>query len=176
MNGPADKECIRRILDGEDELYAVIVDRYSQRVFSLIVGIVGDRASAEEVAQDVFVKVFEKLHRFRGESAFSTWLFRIAYTTAISALRGANRRETSLDEGRIAALPDTDEPDFNEGRIERMEAAIEKLPPADQALLKLFYMEERSIAEISYIVNGTQSNIKTRLHRIRCKLKILMEG
>ena len=84
-------DSIRRILAGETGLYSVFIQRYSPQVFALIVKMVSCPEDAEELTQDVFVKAFNKLDSFKGKSGFSTWLYRIAYNTAISALRKKRR-------------------------------------------------------------------------------------
>ena len=78
---------IHRILKGETSLYEYFLDKYSQQVFILIIRIVENQEDAEELTQDTFLKAFEHLSSFKAESSFSTWIYRIAYNTAISATR-----------------------------------------------------------------------------------------
>lgn len=83
---------IHRILKGETSLYEYFLDKYSQQVFILIIRIVENQEDAEELTQDTFLKAFEHLSSFKAESSFSTWIYRIAYNTAISATRKKNAR------------------------------------------------------------------------------------
>ncbi|MCS2714378.1 sigma-70 family RNA polymerase sigma factor [Bacteroides thetaiotaomicron] len=78
---------IERILDGETEYFSVFLDRYSRPLYTLVVQIVGCPEDAEELLQDIFLKAFRNLNRYKGECRFSTWIYRIAYNTAISATR-----------------------------------------------------------------------------------------
>ena len=82
---------IHRILKGETSLYEYFLDKYSQQVFILIIRIVENQEDAEELTQDTFLKAFEHLSSFKAESSFSTWIYRIAYNTAISATRKKNK-------------------------------------------------------------------------------------
>ena len=94
----ADEIIITRVLNGDLNAYTLLVDKYKDRVFSLVRGIVKDNAVAEEVAQDVFVKAYTSLKKFRKESGFSTWIYRIAYNTAVSQTRQKKFWLKSFDE------------------------------------------------------------------------------
>ena len=85
--GLGDNEIISRVLKGEQNAYAELVNRYQAYVFTLVLRMIKTREDAEEVAQDVFVKAYRSLADFRGESKFSTWLYTIANTTSITFLR-----------------------------------------------------------------------------------------
>lgn len=82
-----EEEVIRRIVEGETELFALLADRYGQAVHALVYRIVGNPEDAEEVTQEVLLKAFAKLADFRGRSSFATWLHRIACNTAVSFVR-----------------------------------------------------------------------------------------
>ena len=134
---------------------------------------------AEELAQDVFLKAFRNLHRFNGRSSFPTWLFRIAYNTAVSETRRRKREWACIDQARLANLPDSEAErmDAWEGRQEYLDAlarAVGELEPEERALVTLFYYEEYSVSECAGITQMSESNIKVRLHRIRKKLYILV--
>ena len=172
-----EKELIERITRGETELFAHIAEHYAQAVHTLVVRIVGSREDAEEVTQDVFVRVFEHLRLFNFKSSFSTWLYRIAYNHAISFAR--HRRQTfyAIDESRLRKVSD-DEMETtadNEQQIEALARAINRLDAEERALITLFYYEERSVAECAEIMAQSENNIKVRLHRIRKKLYILLQ-
>jgi RNA polymerase sigma-70 factor (ECF subfamily) len=134
---------------------------------------------AEELSQDVFMKAFRNLQSFKGESSFSTWLYRIAYNTAISEIRKKKWEYLAIEEAQIENVSEEEIAkamgltDQNE-QIKRLELAIEKLQPDDKALILLFYMEDKSIEEIGQISALSQSNVKTRLHRIRKKLFVIL--
>lgn len=174
----ADTYYIAKIQAGETEYFARVLERYSQPVFSLIVKMTGRREDAEELTQDVFMKVFRSLDHFQGNSSFSTWLYRIAYNTAISALR-KRKDEWAVMEESIAGRIDEDEAEYElesirEEQIDCLEKALEQLPPDERTLILLFYMQEKSIEDIAAIMELSVSNVKTKLHRIRKKLWRIM--
>ena len=104
MQQQEELELIRRIVNGETDLYAILARRYGRVVYTLVSRIVGCAEDAEELAQDVFLKAFRNLHRFNGRSSFPTWLFRIAYNTAVSETRRRKREWACIDQARHALL------------------------------------------------------------------------
>ena len=171
---------VKKVLDGDTEAFSTLVDRYGDTVFALVNRIVGQREEAEEVTQDVFLKVYSSLKRYRGDSTFSTWLYRVAYNTAVSHVRRRRHRYVSIDEGNFKPVADDDMEDTfsraaEDKRYDDLEEALSKLLPEERALITLFYNEERSIDDISEITGNSPSNVKVKLHRIRKKLYILIE-
>lgn len=170
---------IKRIQSGDTASFACLLDRYSRPVYSLIYRIVLNQEDAEELAQDVFLKAFRNLSGFKGDSSFATWLYRIAYNTAISATRKQKKEFLAIEDGQ---LDNTTEDDLeiiygsttNEKQIEQLEAALELLSPEDRALILLFYMEDKTIDEIVGISGLTTANVKTKLHRIRKRLYTIL--
>ncbi|MDR1331126.1 MAG: RNA polymerase sigma factor [Tannerella sp.] len=181
MESATDGYCIEKILEGRTEYFSTLADRYGKPVFSLIVRMVENREDAEELTQDVFMKAYRSLHTFRGNSSFSTWLYRIACNTAISAVRKQRVEWLPIDEASIADTTDDDAESMmsllsGEERLERLQKALAQLPTGDRALIMLFYMQEQTVDEISAITHLSLPNVKTRLHRIRKKLLALMTG
>lgn len=152
------------------------MDVYGQQVFTLVVRIVNSEEDAEEVTQDVFMKAYMNLSSFNGISSFSTWLYRIAYNTAISYTRKRKNEEYVVDDKVWNTISDTEVDDAlsdeSEAQIELLMNALQKLPPEDRALITLYYEEEKSVKEISSIFNLSESNVKVRLFRLRKKLYI----
>ncbi|NOX84989.1 MAG: sigma-70 family RNA polymerase sigma factor [Chlorobi bacterium] len=173
----ADEMIITRVLNGERDAYAVLVDRYKDRVFSLVRGIVKERHVAEEVAQDVFVKAYISLKKFRKESGFSTWLYRIAYNTAVSQTRKKKYLYRSFDEELEMTDSYDAEPgkEVEESRQKLLTRALLELSAEDKLILMLYYFEEKPVEEISRSTALSVSNVKVKLFRIRKKLKIIME-
>lgn len=173
--------CITRILDGEPEYFSVLLERYSRPLYSLIVQIVGCPEDAEEVLQDVFLKAFRSLNSYKRESKFSTWLYRIAYNTAISSTRKKKQEFLYIEESAINNVPDERAdtvitPEDNEEQIIRLSEAIDKLSGEEKALITLFYYEGKSMEEVGEVLKISVSNVKVRLHRTRKKIYILMNG
>ena len=175
----ADEIIIERILNGDQNAYALLVDQYKDRVFSLVYGIVRNYSIAEELAQDVFVKAFSALKKFRKESGFSTWIYRIAYNTAISETRKKKFNVKSFDEQlERAASIQMEEPneavEEKESKHKLLEQAMDVLAPEDKLILMLYYFEDKSVEEISNATNITVSNVKVKLFRLRNRLRELM--
>jgi RNA polymerase sigma factor (sigma-70 family) len=143
-----DTEIIRRILQGEQALFAQLVDRYQQYVFTLVLRFTDNREDAEEISQDVFVKAYRSLADFRGESKFSTWLYTVVRTSCITFLRKKKLATTSMDNERTLAQLENKESGFSANTIEQkskhamVNAAIRLLSPDDGQLITLFYKGE----------------------------------
>ena len=174
-----ERHIIQRILRGETALYEHFLNTYGQQVFILVARIVSNQEDAEELTQDCFMKAFTHLSSFHGDSSFSTWIYRIAYNEATSALRKKDKELLSFDDRMWNSLSDKEideELDTeNEVQIQKLQQALTQLKPDEQALVTLFYEEEKNIEEIAYIFHLTESNVKVKLHRIRKKLCNLMK-
>ena len=171
-----DNPIVERIRQGDVQAYALLVDRYKDKVFSLVLGIVRSRELAEEVAQDVFVKAFQSLSSFREEASFSTWLYRIAYNGSVSETRKRKINHIALEEDYHQAYGLAhDDHEEKEERHRQLGKAISKLSPEEQLLVQLYYREEKSVEDVSLCLNNSISNVKVKLFRLRNKLRILME-
>ena len=171
---------IKEILSGKTEHYEYFLDCYSQQVFVLVDRIVSCQEEAEELTQDVFLKAFQQLSSFKAESSFSTWIYRIATNTALSAIRKRKNEVIRLDDSVFANLSDTqvDEAleDDSEEQLQRLQRAMEQLEADERALITLYYMEEKPLAEVAFIMGFTEANVKVKLHRIRKKLYIFIKN
>lgn len=169
-----EQRLIRKVLEGDSEAFAPLVERYSRPIFALVVGIVGQREEAEELTQDIFLKAYTRLSTFGARSAFSTWLYRIACNTALSAVRSRRRRFALFDSERGERLPELSDEgeltELDEAQEQALRAALDRLAPDERALVQLHYYENRPLAECGEILSISESNTKVRLHRIRKKL------
>ena len=181
MERMSDASYIEKVLNGETDCFARLLERYGKQVFSLIVRIVGNREDAEELTQDVFVKVYGSLAQFRGESCFSTWIYRIAYNMAISAIRKIKMDCVPIDEILLSEASDEPGDDFFEDsdagiRFDYLNRALKQLAPNERAMILLFYKENKTMKEIAVITGLTETNVKTKIFRIRKKLFVLING
>ncbi|MDR2680183.1 MAG: RNA polymerase sigma factor [Tannerella sp.] len=181
MERHVDNYYIEKIRQGDTGCFALILERYGEQVFSLIVKIVGNREDAEELTQDVFVKAFRSLSSFRGDSSFSTWIYRIAYNLAVSAVRKKKTDCVPADERLLSDVPDEpDETMFGtadtDERLACLHLAMEQLTPEERAMIMLFYKDNRSMEEIAVITGLTETNVKTKIFRIRKKLFVLIKA
>lgn len=181
MNNQDDNLLIRKILDGNTAVYTVIVDRYKDLVYSVVLKILKNQEEAEETAQDTFLKAYQALPGFKQEARFSTWLFRIAYNTAISRTRKKQITTTSIDDKLIENYS-TD--DFRENlsqsepeeQLNALQKAMLTLGTEDQLLVNFFYHNRLSVDEISSVTGLSEANVKVKLHRIRRKLYSEMQA
>lgn len=173
-----DIHIIKEVLGGKSEQFEHILDRYSGQVFNLIAHIVPCKEDAEELTQDVFIKVFRLLSTFKEESSFSTWIYRIATNTALSAARKMKHDTLHLDDAAYSNIPEEiiDEALDNdsEEQLQRLSDAIEMLRADERALITLYYINEKPIAEVASVLGLTASNVKIKLHRIRKKLYLIL--
>ncbi|HVY76056.1 MAG TPA: sigma-70 family RNA polymerase sigma factor [Puia sp.] len=176
-----DTEIISRVLLGEQAMYAKLVERYQNYVFTLVIRFIPNREDAEEVAQDVFVKAYRSLADFRGDSKFSTWLFTIARTSCISFLRKKRPDLQSLDNEKTGLQLENRDSGFRADLVEQksrhamVNEAIGMLSADDSQVLTLFYKGEQSLEEIGRIMGMEANTIKVKLHRARQRLKDKME-
>ena len=179
--GLGDNEIISKVLKGEQNAYAELVNRYQAYVFTLVLRMIETREDAEEVAQDVFVKAYRSLADFRGESKFSTWLYTIANTTSITFLRKKKLDVHSLDNEKVFEVADSKDSGFRanlveqKSRVNMVNEAIALLSPDDAEIITLFYKAEQNLEEISRILRLETNTVKVRLHRARTRLKEKME-
>ena len=131
---------------------------------------------AEELAQDSFLKAYKNMSSYRGESKFSTWLYKIAYNTCLSALRKKTVEHSDLNESIVGGYSNNGLQNLEqEDRNSMLKEVLQTLKEEDRAVIHLFYLEEMSIKEIIEITGISESNIKVKLHRSKAKLKILIE-
>jgi RNA polymerase sigma-70 factor (ECF subfamily) len=179
--GHQDSKIISRVLKGDTNAYAVLVDRYKSYVFTLAFRFTKSREDAEEISQDIFIKAFRALADFRGTAKFSTWLYTIVNTTCISFMRKKKLDVHSLDQEHVFEMADSQDSGFNANRVEQKSRvqmvgrAISMLSPDDASIITLFYKSEQSLEEISRILGIETNAAKVRLHRARTRLKEKME-
>jgi RNA polymerase sigma factor (sigma-70 family) len=176
-----DTEIIKKILQGEQALFAQLVQRYQQYVFTLVLRFTSNREDAEEISQDIFVKAYRSLADFRGEAKFSTWLYTVVRTSCITFLRKKRLDTTSLDNERILLQLESKDSGLKANIVEQksrhamVNDAIRMLSPDDSQILTLFYKGEQSLEEIGRIMRLDPNTVKVKLHRARNRLKEKME-
>jgi len=179
--GLTDKEIISRVLKGEQQLFAALVDRYQNYVFTLVLRFTEIREDAEELSQDIFVKAYRSLADFRGDSKFSTWLYTIVRTSCITFLRKKKLETTSIDNEKTLIQLENRESGFKANLVESksrhamVNEAIGLLNPDDAQIITLFYKAEQSLEEIGNIIGAEPNTVKVKLHRARQRLKEKME-
>jgi RNA polymerase sigma-70 factor (ECF subfamily) len=177
-------EAIRRAQQGDAEAFERIYRLHSRRVYALCLRMLGNTAEAEDLAQEAFLQLFRKIGTFRGESAFSTWLHRLAVNVVLMKLRKKTLPETSLDETaeseEESAGPrrDIGGPDLRlAGSVDRVniERAVEQLPPGYRSIFVLHDVQGYEHNEIAVIMKCSIGNSKSQLHKARMRLRELLQ-
>jgi RNA polymerase sigma-70 factor (ECF subfamily) len=168
---PADDAIIALIQDGRaGEAFEQLMPAYRRRVFGLAYSLLRDRGAAEDVAQEVFVKLWQALPRYDGRAQLSTWIYAITRNASISAMR-KRRRSLSLSDpvvleevesrGTIPAVEHADEALWRE---------VAALPDKQRQVVTLYYQEERTVEEVAAMMGLPVNTVKTHLHRARATL------
>lgn len=179
-------ELIERLKEGDEAAFKTIVEQWQDMVYNTILGIVQNETEAEDLAQDVFIKVFEKIGTFKGDSKFSTWLYRIATTTALDHLRSKKRKKrfgflqslsgTSGEEKE--QIPDFNHPGIsldNKERAAVLFKAIDELPDNQKAAYTLHKLEGLSYRDVSEVLNTTVSAVESLMSRANQNLRKQLE-
>lgn len=177
-----DIELIEKALGGERGAYEMLVRRHEQFVFTLALRFARNREDAEEIAQDSFLKAFRNLDGFQRTSRFTTWLYTIVYTTAMSHLRKKRHDFLSLDDQEQSLQLQTRGGEEAGSLLEKkigkyyIGKAIERLLPDDATILTLFYLGEQSLEEISRTMGIAAGTVKVKLHRSRQRFRVQLEA
>ena len=174
----SDAQLIARAQRGDEEAFAALFEAHKRRVYSLCLRMTGNTAEAEDLTQEAFLQLYRKISTFRGESAFSTWLHRLAVNVVLMHLRKKGLQQISLDEVDTSQ----DEPvkrDYGTddrrltGSVDRigLQHAIAELPPGYRAVFVLHDVEGYEHNEIAEIMKCSVGNSKSQLHKARMKLR-----
>ncbi len=175
-----DQIYIDSVLKGDTNAFAILVDRYKTMIFTLALKMLKSREEAEEVSQDTFIKAYKNLNKFKGDSKFSTWLYKIGYRACLDSLKKNKKKYNTdtIDEVTINKIKSTE--GILEG-IERKERAevinncMMNLPEDERSILWMFYFEELSLKEIIEITDFSEANVKVKLHRARKRLLSIVQ-
>ncbi len=178
MKNLTDWEIIESVKHGNQSDYSILVDRYKNKAFSLLKRMLKNEQDAEETLQDSFMKAYNSLNNFKGESKYSTWFYKIVYNTALTKISSKKRkteREMTSVEDHFDLKSDYDfNISENKDFSEFVNELVNKLPERFSAVITLFYLDEMSCEEISKVMNVSVSNVKVMLHRSRNALKDLI--
>jgi len=175
-----DQVYIDSILNGDASAFAVLVDRYKDLVYTLTLRMMKHREEAEEAAQDTFIKVYKSLNKFKGDSKFSTWIYRVAYNTCLDRLKKNKRQQYTVaineyTEHQVKTLDNALDQIEAKEREQAIQDCLSLLPSEDSFLLTLYYFEELSLDEIAKIVGLKPNNVKVKLFRSRKKLATILK-
>jgi len=177
----SDIELIDQTLGGNQAAYADLVKQHQRFVFTLAMRFAKNREDAEEIAQDCFIKAYRSLASFQKQSKFSTWLYSIVYTTAMTFLRKKRVDTESIDDENTYIQLESQSSGMknnmaeNRSRSYYLNQAIEQLLPDDATIITLFYMGEQSLEEIARTLGIEPNTVKVKLFRARQRLKEKLE-
>jgi len=155
-----------------DEAIALLLPVFRRKVFGLTYSFLHDREAAEDVTQEVFIKVWRALPGFDGRASMSTWIYTIARNASLSALR-ARRPQSSLSDPAVMAVVESIDPvPSAEVLVDRAAILrlVEQLPTKQRQVVMLFYMQAQSHEEVAAMLAMPVGTVKTLLHRARARL------
>jgi RNA polymerase sigma-70 factor (ECF subfamily) len=169
------QEVVRRAQAGDQDAFHTLYREHAGRVYALCLRLSGDRAAAEELTQDVFVRVWQKLRTFRGDSAFSTWVHRLATNVALMAQRSRTRRERRVNPVEDPALYDRGVAPTAGARID-LDQALARLPNGAREVFVLHDVEGYGHAEIGRLLGIAEGTSKAQLFRARRLLRGMLDA
>jgi len=173
-----DETLLRMFLKGEEWAFEMIIERHKEKVYRIAYSIVRNRAIAEDISEETFIKLYFKSGTFKGKSKFTTWLYSITANTAKNHLRSINKKHNDISVEDILTLKsNTAEPDRKaEASLisQRINEAIEKLPERQREVFTMRYINEFSIDETADVLGITQGAVKANLSFAISKLRELL--
>jgi RNA polymerase sigma-70 factor (ECF subfamily) len=174
-----DKDLVERLRAGEPRAFEDLVRRYQHRVFGVALRMLDNRTEAEDIAQDVFLRVHRSIGAFRGEAKLSTWLYGIASNLCLNRLTSAERKRVRHDDEAVMQAP-SDAPDatatMEHAEIQAaLRQAINELPDERRIVIVLRDLEGLAYEEIALALGLEPGTVRSRLHRARLDLKNKME-
>jgi RNA polymerase sigma-70 factor (ECF subfamily) len=171
-----EQELVERCRRGDEGAFQELVNRYQDLVFALIARTVTDRPRAEDLAQDVFLRIHRGLPYFRGEARLSTWIYRIVANVCVQERQGRTPATESLDgEGARTATAARDRQFSDLELRDRIEKAIARLPPNYRLLVAGHYLEGVQYEDLAEALRLPLGTVKTQLHRAKRQLRHLLE-
>ena len=162
---------LKRIAEGEREIFGELVLKHQDFIFNVVKGYVRLEEEARDITQEVFLKAYENIEKFRGDSKLSSWLYRIAYNLSMNWSERKAGRETQLDDSlaeTLAAPPDlADELYERELILARITEILEEIPLKYKVVIKLYYFEEKSYQEIADALAIPINTVKIQLLRAK---------
>lgn len=180
MSIKTDQEIIHEIIEGNINAYTLLLNKYKKLVFTLAYNILLNREDAEDITQEAFINAYKNLRSFKGSSAFSTWLYRIAVNVALNKKKLKKFSFTEVEnvfedtEVKEVALCSFDKIEVDD-RKKYVQLAMKSLKEDERICVTLFYLNELQIAEIQELTGLSASNIKVLLHRGRKNIYYILE-
>ncbi|MEZ5288723.1 MAG: sigma-70 family RNA polymerase sigma factor [Vicinamibacterales bacterium] len=175
MTAAAERALVDRCRGGDQQAFRELVDQYKGLVYAIVLRTLGDPARAEDVAQDVFLRVYRGLPYFRGDAKLSTWIYRIA-VNAVTAERRPPPSEPLEGTGEVPREFGVEDRRFNDLALrDRVEKALQRLPPHYRLLINGHYMKGLRYEDLAEALDLPLGTVKTHLHRAKRQLRHLLD-
>lgn len=175
----SDESLVERTLNGSHDAFSALVRRHKQRVIMLVARFSRDKDDLDDISQDVFIKAYENLRSFRGESPFEHWLVRIAVRTCYDLLRKRKheRMNVPLERAHLDVADTIARPDGPKAQAaDLIQWGLSRLKADERLVITLLELEEKSVKEVADWTGWSEANVKVRAFRARQKLKKLLEA
>ncbi len=167
-----ERDLIARAKSGDRDAMGELYERHARRVYTVVRRLVGDDHLAEDLSQEAWVRAFEKLHLFRGDSAFGTWIYRLATNVALNRLRRSSKRKTVEAAAELPQIVRAPDDVVVSRRV--LSLALDKLPPGYRRVLVLHDVEGWTHEEIARCLNCSAGTSKSQLHKARARMRDLI--
>lgn len=174
---PTDERLVKETLTGDDEAFTELVRRYKRKVFTIVARHVWNNYEVDDVCQEIFMKVYQNLRKYRGDAPFEHWVSKIAINACYDALRKGRREQGDVPLEDVAfslKAPATEEIGSEEA-WKILKQGLAKLRPEDRLVITMMNLEEKSIREISSLTGWSEAKVKVRAFRARKELKRIVE-
>jgi RNA polymerase sigma-70 factor (ECF subfamily) len=174
---PTDERLVKATLSGDDESFAELVRRHKRKVFNIVARHVWSGDEHDDVCQEVFIKVYQNLRKYRGDAPFEHWVSKIAVNACYDALRKRRRRKDEVPLEDVAfSLSDPASEEIPSGEAWKiLKHGLAKLRPEDRLVITLLSLEEKSVREVSALTGWSEAKVKVRAFRARKELKRILE-
>jgi RNA polymerase sigma factor (sigma-70 family) len=175
-----EKLYLQKVLEGDVSKFSFFIEKYKDMAFSIAFRIIDDREDAEEIVQDSFLKAYKALSKFRQDSKFSTWFYKIVVNNSLSRLKRDKTKSYNIDLDKVSNVVIDNVESVYKGltiaeQHKFINIALTELSVEDRLLLTLYYLNENSLEEITEITEITHENLKMKIHRARKKMYIILE-
>ena len=171
-----DEELVEHIVNEKNTvMFGVLYDRYERKVYNKCYGFAKSGDGAADLTQDVFLKLFTKLHSFNGHSKFSTWLYSFTYNFCANYVKRnkefrISKESDLISENESQLLIEVSDESLFQMRVDKLQKALELIPPEDKSILLLKYQDDVSIKELEVLLNLGESAVKMRLKRAKARI------
>lgn len=173
-----DEDLVKAVLSGDDDAFAELVRRYKRKVFTMVSKFARDEDELDDLSQEIFIKIYKGLDKYRGDAPFEHWLSKLAVNACYDMLRKRQRddNKVSLETVEYALCSsDSPEPDSNDA-WKVLRQALAELAPEDRMVITLLNLEEKSVREIAGLTGWSEAKVKVRAFRARKELGKILGG